>query len=168
MPVLLFRNIYHTDLVQTTSDYTKPSQSEATMKFTALTAANLLAFTSLSTSQPLPDHAPNKNVVPIRWNDVEAGVHAAQSSASAAASASVVLHAREAAPAPAPAPFQGPRKGKSGAEVGGHRGGSGLWGREPAPEPEPKKNKGNKPKKKIESANVFDQGGDHGNDPSWG
>lgn len=134
--------------------YHIPSRSNsAIMRLTLLTSITLTALTTLSTSQPLPD---SPKIVPIRWNDIEAGAHAAQSSASAS------IGKRGATPDPEA------WKHRSGAESG-HRGGSGLWGRspEPMPEPEPKK-KGKKPEKTIEEANGFDQGSDDRNDPSWG
>lgn len=130
---------------------TNQSVNQPIMKFTLLTTTAIMALTTLSASQTLPD-ATDSKIVPIRWNDVEAGVHAAQSSA---------VGKRDAAPEPGPEPE--PRRHKSGAESG-YRGGSGLWGRSP----KTKKEKGKKPGKKIEEANVFDQGGDHKGDPSWG
>lgn len=147
------------------------------MKFTTFSAITIAALASLAVARPTPDDASaNTNVVPIRWNDVEAGADAAQSSASASVSAAAAAAAAVDASATASpdiaarhAPPVGNGHGqsqghKSGAEGGGFHGGSNLWGRNPEPEPDPKK----KPDHKLEGTNPFDEGGDHKNDPSWG
>lgn len=185
----------------------------------------IMAITSLTLAKPIPDGDDgDNNIVPIRWNDIEAGAYAAQSSVSASASTTPTLAARHIRGQPIqyppksgtqqpdhhggsglwgrdnshkhdhevvnvhvhqnqnqnqdqhkhdPSGNENGKGGKSGAEGFGDLGGKGLWGRSPNPEPKKKHGGGNgkgngKPDGGIVGANVFDNGGNHRNDPSWG